>query len=506
MSGFLVSIYRNEKRNKKGALETVDYCHKFSDCGVFLVNMKKNITRKVGLCLSVALLLIFGLQNIKAQKVSTDAGIVKNSRELLAENTTIDGSGAAVLIVRGDKTVFREARGMANIELSVSLSPESVFEIASITKIFTAALIVKLSENGKLSLDDNLSKFLPDFPNAQTMTIRQLLNHTAGVSDQIPPEYRQPGFSRRDLETATLIENIAKRPSDFAPGTNQAYSNAGYILLGAVIEKVTGKRWYEAMEETFFTPLGLKNTTYGIDKKILKGRASGYTNVSPNRLLENAPFISLSLPAAAGGLVSTLDDLKLWMRLLVDGRVVSKNDFQQMITPASLPGKEPINPYGFGMYVWRVRGETMIGHTGQIDGFTSILAYLPKQDITIVALGNNDNFDAQSFGRRLAAISLGNPYPKVKSVAVSESDLQALAGKYQDGDELRNFFVKDGKLYSQRKNRNPILMQITAEKQIHFVPAELSYFVPVKDSSGEISGLEYYFQGENPPKKLIKIE
>lgn len=468
--------------------------------------MKKNITRKAGLWIGLAILLIFSLQNIAAQKISTDEEIIKNSKELLAENASSDGSGIAVFIVRGDEALFRSARGMANIELGISLTPENVFEIASITKIFTAALIVKLSEEGKLSLNDDLSKFLPDFPNAKAITLRRLLNHTAGVSDQTPPELRQPGFSRRDLDTATLIAEIAKRPADFAPGNNQSYSNAGYILLGAVIEKITGKRWYEAMQESFFAPLGLQNTTYGIDRKLIKNRVSGYTFVAPDRSVENAPFISLSLPAAAGGLVSTLDDLKLWMRFLVDGRVVSKSGFQQMITPASLLGREPANPYGLGMYVWRVRGETMIGHTGQINGFASILAYLPKQDITIIALGNNDNFDAQTFGRKLAAISLGNPFPKVRGTAISAQDLQAIAGKYQDGNEIRLFFVKDGMLYSQRENRNPILMQMSAEKQLHFTPAELSYFIPVKDSSGKISSLEYYFQGENPPRKLLKIE
>lgn len=462
-----------------------------------------NFMKKIVLWLNVGIVLISFLISAKAQ---SNAEIIKLSKETLDEAATESGPGAVVLIARGNKVVFNSARGMANIELGVPLSTNQIFRIASITKMFTAALVIKLSEAGELSLDDNLSKFLPDFPGAKSITIRQLLNHTAGISDQIPAEFRLPGFSRRDVDTAALIAEIAKRPSSFSPGSDQAYSNAGYILLGAVIEKVTGKPWYAALQERLLTPLGLKNTTYGIASKILPGRVEGYTTNTPNRLPENAPFISLSTPAAAGALVSTLDDLRNWMRFLVDGRVISKAGFEQMITSAIVPGKEFLNPYGFGIYIWRVRGETMIGHTGQINGFASVLVYLPSKDITIVALGNNDNFDAQNFGRRIAAIALGKPFSKVKSVPISGEDLQAIAGKYRDGEEIRIFLAKDGKLYSQREGRNPFQMQMTSDKQLHFLPDELSYFLPIKDSSGKVIRLDYYFRGEGPPRRLLKIE
>jgi CubicO group peptidase (beta-lactamase class C family) len=213
----------------------------------------------------------------------------------------------------------------------------------------------------------------------------------------------------------------------------------------------------------------------------------------------------MTIPASAGALVSAPDDLLSWMRGLVDGRVVSRASFQQMITPATVPGGESADPYGLGFYVWRVRGETMIGHTGQINGFASIAAYVPSRDITIVALGNSDSFDAQNFGRRLAAIALGNPYTVMEEVPISTADLAAIAGRYRDGAEVRTLLAREGKLYSQRAGRNPLLLQMTANGELHFVPDELSYFVPVRNPSGTVVRLDYFFRGDGPPRPLPRI-
>lgn len=436
----------------------------------------------------------------------SDRAIALRSAALLSETVQVSGPGVAVLIARGEKVIFRSARGSANIELAVALSPDHSFRIASITKPFVAALVVKLSESGDLSLDDNLSRFLPEFPEASRITIRQLLSHTAGISDEVPVSARQPGFSRRDVETAQLVNEIAKRPLSFAPGSDQSYSNAGYILLGAVIERVTGKPWHMALQERVAVPLHLKHTTYGEAAPLLRGRVAGYTTNTPDKSVTNAPFLSLTTVAAAGALVSNLDDLRTWMRLLIKGKIIDEKNFQRMTEPTILPNREPASSYGLGIYIWRVRGERMIGHTGQINGFASVLAYLPSSDITIVALGNDDTFDAQNFGRRLAAIAIGKPYPPVKGVPISATDLSTLAGRYRDGGEIRTLLVRDGRLYSQRGNRNPSLLQMTFNGRLHFVPDELTYIMPVKNSSNKIMGLDYFERGEGPPRHMPRID
>lgn len=434
-----------------------------------------------------------------------DAAIPRQARTVLEATATATGPGVAVMIARGDTVLYRDARGVADIELGVPLKTDQVFEIASVTKMFTASLVLKLSEAGRLSLDDPLARYLPAFPNAGAITLRQLLNHTAGISDTTAPKDVQPGFLRRDVDTATLVGEIAKHPPAFAPGTDQAYSNAGYILLGAVIEKVTGKPWYAAMQDQLFAPLGLAHTRYGIAASVIPGRVAGYTTDTPDHAVRNAPFISMTTPASAGGLVSTIDDLRTWMRALAGGRVIGEASYRQMIIPAVPPGATPSHPYGMGLYVWKVRGETMIGHTGQINGFAAVLAYLPSRDVTIVALGNDDNFDAQNFGRRLAAIVIGKPYPTVVGVPIPAADLLALAGSYQEGPLVRSLFVKDGRLYSRRGNGNVVPMQMTADGQLHFLPDELSYFVPVRDSSGTVVRLDNYEHGDGPPRPVPRI-
>lgn len=443
-----------------------------------------------------------GKHIVTVTALSLNATIAREAREELNRVSTPSGPGAAVLIAKGNNLIYRSARGSAEIELGVPLSPDHVFRIASVTKMFTAAMILKLAEAGKLSLDDPLALYLPDFPNAASITIRELLSHTAGISDI--SKDMQPGFTRRDVDLATLVTDISKRPLDFAPGTGWAYSNAGFILLGAVIEKVTGESWYTSVSTQILEPLGLRHTQYAANSPLVPGRAAGYTTDTPGHVVNNATFISMTIPASAGALASTVDDLRLWMRALTTGRVISKESFQKMITPApKLPGTRTAYGYGFGMYLWHVRGTPMIGHLGQVNGFASAVVYLPERDITIVVLANDDNFNARIVSRRLAAIALGKPFPKVIAAPTSEEELRSLAGTYQFNENtIETLSIRDNKLYAQRGSGNVLPLQMTADKQLHFVSDELSYFMPIRDATGMVIRLDYFEDGDGPPTPL----
>lgn len=433
----------------------------------------------------------------------TDAAITREAQALLEHVAPAEGPGVAMLIARGDTVIFRSARGKAQIELGVPLSPDQVFRIASVTKTFTASLVLKLVEEGKLSLDDRLAKFLPDFPNAADITIRQLLSHTAGISDR-STNTPQPGIIRREIDRDTRLADLRKRPLDFAPGTDWRYSNSGYILLGMVIEQVAGEPWHVALQKRILTPLGLTHTRYGDLDPLIPGRAAGYTTDTPNHAVQNAEYISPSVPDSAGALVSTLDDLFHFARALVAGRVISRDSLRQMIAPA--PASVSAGGYGFGLFIWRVRGATMVGHTGQIPGFASVLAYVPDRDLTVVALGNDDNFDARTTGRRLAAIAMGAPYVPAVPVPTTDTQLQPLTGTYRVNDTLtRTVFVKDSVLYTQRSGRNAFPLLVTANGELHFIGDELSYFVPVRDSGGRVVRLDYFNDGEGPPQPLPRI-
>ena len=452
-------------------------------------------------CLAgVAGLIAAGVPGVAS--VVTDPPVLQSQVQgVLDGAVSASGPGAVFLVVKGDQTLFEGARGRANLELDVPLTAAHVFRIASVTKIFVAASILKLAETGALSLDDTIAARLPEIRDGRGMTIRQVLQHTAGVSDTAP--FRPPA-SPQAYDRAARLADIGRRPGDFPPGSNWRYSNAGYIVLGGLIERVTGEPWHVTIEKQFLVPLGLQHTRYAEQAPLVPGRASGYTTDRGAGAVRNVAFISPTVPDAAGALVSTAKDLARWMRALARGRAITPGGFQQMITPAA----ETSGPsrYGLGVYVWQVRGETMIGHTGQIPGFASVAGYLPSHDLTVVALSNDDSFDARIVGRRLAAIALGKPYPAVRPVAPVRDALHALAGRYRiDDATVRTLSVRDGRLYAQRGNGATIPLQMTAEGRFHFDPDELSYFEPVRAASGEVVRLDYYADGEGPAQALPRV-
>nr|WP_199043676.1 serine hydrolase domain-containing protein [Dyella sp. ASV24] len=435
-----------------------------------------------------------------------DAAVATQAQAILEQTTRPDGPGLELLIARGDRVIFHAARGSAEIELGVPLRTGQVYRIASITKIFTAAEIVKLAEEHQLSLDDTLDRYLPDFPGASRIHLRQLLNHTAGISDIA--KNPQPGFFARKFDTAALLAQVAERDPAFTPGTQQSYSNGGYIVLGAVIEKVTGKPWHEAIREQLLEPLGLRQTGYGDNATLIPGRVAGYTTDTPDHSVRNASYIHASVPAAAGAFVSTANDLFHWMHALTDGKVIGTAWFAQMSTPPTLPtGVAAKHPYGLGLYLWQVRGKPMIGHTGQIDGFASAVAYVPSAQVTVVVLANDDNADARTMARRLAALALGEPYDTPVAIALSNEELDALQGSYRIDDKtLETLSVKDGQLLAQRTGRHAVPLQSTAQGRLYFVPDELSYFQPVHDAQGKVIRLDYVEGGDAPAQSWPRVD
>ncbi|NBB13853.1 serine hydrolase [Caulobacter sp. SLTY] len=432
------------------------------------------------------------------------ADIPTQAQALLERSTTPEGTGAVMLIARGDQVVWQGARGQAQIELGVPMTPDKVMSVASVTKMLTAATVLKLRDDGKLSLDDPLAKYLPAFPGGEAITLRQLLHHSAGVSDRAVKPV--PGLLRQEQDTATQVAQIAERPANFPPGTRFAYSNAGYILLGAVIEAVTGQPWHEAVKAQVITPLGLTHTLFGADAPLVPGRAAGYIRDPVTGVVRNGEYINLTGPAAAGGFLSTADDLRLWIRAVATGRLLKPESVREMFSAGPpLPGESPENRYGLGVYLWSVRGEPMIGHTGQINGFTAVVGYLPARDLTVVALFNDYSADARNQGRRLAAIALGQPYEEPVAAPVSAQALASLAGRYQDGAGVRTLLVQDGALFVQRGERPPYPLTVTASGRLHFKPDELSYFLPVRGPSGAVTRLDYYPGGDGPPRPMPRL-
>ncbi|HEY9218701.1 MAG TPA: serine hydrolase domain-containing protein [Phenylobacterium sp.] len=335
--------------------------------------------------------------------------------------------GVSVGVELRGRRIFEATRGLANLEWREPVNSQSVFRIASLTKQFTAAAIVHLSENGRLGLDDAIARHLPQFgPAGAKITLRHLLNHTSGIGDYTS----DPGFMARQVRnehsTAELIEIISGLPSDFEPGARCLYSNSGYVLLGAIVEACAGVQYADYVQETFFKPLGLTSTRYLHDHEVVPMRASGYSRLPE---LRNAPMIAMSNPHAAGGLGSTASDLLSWSAALRGGRVVSAAGYSSMTTPAR-PADGGDLTRGFGLFRHTVRGDVVIAHSGSIFGFAAHLAHWPAHDLAVAALANSDPFPIEQLAYGLARRALGQRDAAYAPLAIGRGTLASSEGRF----------------------------------------------------------------------------
>ena len=381
----------------------------------------------------------------------TDAELADFARAALDESYPSDGPGAAVLVRREGRTVLRAGFGLASLDLAVPIDPAHVFEIGSVTKQFTAAAILRLAEEGKLALADPITRLLPDLPAAyQAVTLEHLLTHTSGVASYTDfPEWR-PRW-REDMSLETLIALFRDKPLEFVPGQSWKYSNSGYILLGAAIEKASGKSYEDYVEQELFAPLGMTSTRYGHQEEVVVGRAVGYAK-NPDGWA-NAPYLSLTQPYAAGSLMSTVDDLARWSDALEAGKAVSARSRDLMFTPAVLAGGEHdgiSTRYGLGNALGSVVGHPTHEHGGGIHGFVCDLLRVPDADLLIVVLSNNPAVHPVRIARRIAEHALGGPPPAAPTIVLDTASLDAYTGVFRmpvagsEASDLRWMVTRDG--------------------------------------------------------------
>lgn len=413
-------------------------------------------------------------------------------QRLLDEAIPADGPGIALLVARGDQVLLRAARGRASVELGVALTPEHRFRIGSVTKQFAAAGLLKLIEQGKAGLDDPLSRYVPGYPNGDAITLRELLNHTSGIRSYTDlPGYMADGV-RRDLDTTALIGVFKDQKPDFAPGERWAYNNSGYVLVGAVIEAITGKPWYAWLDETLMQPLRLAHTRYGADDAVIDGYVEGYSLDAHGAVTRAAP-LSMTQPHAAGALVSTLDDLWHWNQALHHGRVLGADSYRAMTTPE---GAATTAHYGYGVQVGRFRGTATIEHGGGIFGFVSELVYLPEYGLTGVMLRNADGSPPPPILRRVMAYATGQPFPEVTAVPLAAGALNGVEGVYRlDAETTRVLRVVDGVLTSQRSGGAVSPLTPIGPDRFAFANS-LARIELVRDRARRVTALRFYPDGD----------
>lgn len=404
------------------------------------------MTRPIPL-LAAALALTFPLAFHAGARHDETGSLTARFDSLLSAQFRSGEPGGAALVARNGRIVYRKAFGMANLELGVPMQAGNVFRIGSITKQFTAVAILRLAEQGRLGLQDDVTKYIPDYPTGgRSITIEHLLAHTSGIRDFARMRDSVP-LGTLDFTPVEMIGRFKHEPLQFDPGTKWEYSNSGYVILGHVIERVTGTTYAGYLEDSIFRPLGMTRTSYASDTRIVVDRADGYTRAEGG--FENAPYLSLTQPYAAGALQSTVGDLFLWHRALLSDTLIGRESRERAWTRTALTDGRRMK-YGFGWRIGAIQGSPSVWHGGLINGFITMAMYLPSEDVFVAVFSNCDCNSPEDVTAKLAALAIGKPYEYVP-IALDDTLLSRYAGVYENesGDQLI-ITHSGGRLHSQR--------------------------------------------------------
>ncbi len=367
--------------------------------------------------------------------------------------------GVSILIAKQGQILYKKAFGSANVEMNVPLQPDMIFRIGSITKQFTAIAILQLVEQGKISLQDSVQKYIKDFPSkASVITIENLLTHTSGIFDYSSLNDPSPYIERWDFTPKFILDKFKNLPLDFKPGTRYNYSNSGYLLLGLIIEIVSQKSYHIFIEENILKPLGLSHTFYANENTIIPKRVTGYTK--DKGFYENCDYQSTSFGYACGDLLSNTDDLYKWNSALIEYKLVNKATLDKAFTPYKLSNGN-FTTYGYGWFIDDLQGSKCIHHEGQTSGFIAEEKYFPTEKVYVAILTNvKSGEDTTSFSgdrfrlfENISLLSIGKQLQK--EVTVNDTILNKYVGVYAATFKKNTTLTiskKDGKLYMDLSN------------------------------------------------------
>lgn len=399
-----------------------------------------------------------------------------------------DGPGIAVLIAKNGKPIYRRAIGKANLEHDIDLKPEHVFRIGSITKQFTAVAIMQLIEQGKLSPEDEITKFIPDYPtHGNRITVSHLVHHISGIQSYTGLAGWDAETRKKDFTVSSLVDYFKNEPMNFLPGEQWMYNNSGYILLGYIIEKVSGMTYAEYLQKNIFTPLGMKHSYYDTPETIIPNRAQGYA--FRNEGVVNAPYLSMTQPYAAGSILSNVDDMLIWNNALMSGKVISKTSLEKALIPATLNNGKNTN-YAYGLIIGDLDGSKTIEHSGGINGFLSNGIYFPEEDVYIIGFSNSESLPPSSLTVQLGAVAIDKPF-EYSEIKIDSKMLTQYVGLYtNDVAEKRRIFVRNDSLFSQRGRGSEFHIKFMDKDKVFFSGSD-SKITFNRNEMGEVDNLSF---------------
>lgn len=378
-----------------------------------------------------------------------------------------------VLISANGKKIYQYQAGKADINTSTNLSGSSRFRVGSVSKTYTAVLILKAAEEKKLSLQQTIDKYFPNLPNAGKITIRQLLNHHSGIYNFTNGD----GFGEWAMQARTgdeLLARIVAGGSDFEPGTRGEYSNSNYVLLSLLLQQVYQQPYDDILKEKIITPLGLKNTGFGPDAATNKQNANGYIYETGWRA---KALTHLSIPLGAGAIITTATDLAVFIMALFNGNIINSSSLEAM--------KTETDGFGLGLFKQTIQGATAYTHSGVIDGFYSFFYYFPETKLVYVFTANARNYDLAKVNETVFKAIFRQPFniPAFNAYKVTNAILKAYEGEYTSEQTplVITISSKDNQLLAHPRAQQVFTMEAVSEHNftheatgvsLEFKPAE----------------------------------
>ncbi len=387
-----------------------------------------------------------------AQKADVPDAIQARFDRAIAPHIVAGEPGGAIIVMRDGKAIYRRAFGLADVANKVAIKPDDVFRIGSITKQFTAVAILMLAEQGKLSLSDDITKHLPDYPApSKKITIDQLLTHTSGI-----PSYTGlPTFMatiEKDFSTKQMMDQFKSLPLEFDPGTQWRHNNSGYFLLGVIIESASGMTYAQYLAKHIFEPLNMRDSAFEGNERSGKKRIEGYALRDGKTVVDRT--VSMTQPYAAGSLISTVDDLAIWDAAITAAKLLKAETWTQAFTNSILSNGSKTG-YGHGWQISQLRGEPSITHGGGINGFKSYAISVPAKKTYVAVLSNTTAGQGipTYIAEKVAAIAIDNPFPEFVAVSLTDKQLDKHIGVYSINETTTRTISRDGnQLFSQRSD------------------------------------------------------
>jgi len=456
---------------------------------------------RINIIIFSCVIFVFSINFIHAK---TNNEINEEIDQLLDKYYSMNKFMGSVLVAKAGEVIFSKGYGYANIAHDVPNTSETVFRLGSLTKQFTAVAVLQLYERGLLDVKDPVSRYIPDYPNGEKITIHNLLNHTSGIPSFTDfDEFND--INKNDMEIDEIIELFSNRDLEFDPGEMFKYSNSGYLLLTKIIEVVSGQSYEEYLNKNIFIPLNMDNS--GLDDyfTVVPNKAEGYIFWDGNYQYDE--YVSMSIPLGAGGLYSSIEDLYIWDRALYGNEILRENAMDLMLSRSILLDSSDMSKYyGYGWFISEVDGKVKYSHSGGIEGFVSYIARYPDVDMTIIILSNNILSHMGNLQRSIFAIMTDKSYELPVEYVEIELDptlFERYTGVYRLNPEMEFIvLINEEKIYLQGPDGKKV--ELFPKSEISFFIKEMDIVIDFVIENEIVSGLILNQMGN--PHEMEKIE